>query len=319
MAARDWDDEESGSTPCACGRHCAERDYLGNPALGPRSFCDSDRSHIGAAIRGLPQVYAEMSLRLAKSGQQDERVSGSREAAVPVDLETETFMRHIVLVALTWEEIVRSAFGLSNPDLCLSCDGDGERDGAGDCPACQGSGVIRWRDGAALQRACVLLGGEDRDRTGYLLPMLSLESGQVIRPVPGSRRLAELKPGTVVSIDSAGDAWVQGEMNGTGAGLEFLALNGRARGMLGLSRQRRRIGEVPCDGCRGKTLVQCEAKAGGWEPVVRCTACATAYTGAAYDLLMARVYQVQLEALERERARKAKGASTAAALPASLA
>lgn len=311
MAREYWDDSESGGTACACGRHCAERDYQGNPARGPRAFCETDRSHIGAAIRGLPQAYAELSLRLAKSGQQDERVSGSREAAVPVDLETETFMRHIVLVTLTWEEIVRSAFSLSNPDLCLSCAGDGERDGR-QCPACQGSGVIRSRDGVALQRACVLLGGEDDDRTGYLGPLLSLEAGQVIRPVPGSKRLAELKPGTVISIDSAGDAWEQGEMDGTGAGLEFLALNGRARGMLGLSRQRRRVAEVPCDGCRGKTLVQSEAKAGGWEPVVRCTACPTAYTGAAYDLLMARVYQVQLEALERDKARKAKAAAAAA-------
>jgi hypothetical protein len=117
--------------------------------------------------------------------------------------------------------------------------------------------------------------------------------------VPGSRRLAELEAGTVIRIDSAGDAWQQKGMDGTAAGLEFLKLSGRARGMLGLSRGRRRITEVPCDGCRGKTLVQSEAKAGGWEPVVRCTACPWTYIGMSYDLLMGRIYQVQLAALDR--------------------
>lgn len=301
MAARDhWDDEERGATPCACGRSCAERDYQGNAQLGPRAFCETDRSYIGYAIRGLPQAYAELSLRLARAAQQGERVSGSREAPVPVDLETETFMRHIILVTMTWEEIVRSAAELSNPDVCPSCGGEGEMNGR-ECRACRGGGAIRSRDGVALQRASVLLGGEDRDHLGHLDTLLSLQPAEVVRPVPGSKRLAELDPGTVIRIDSAGDAWQQGGMDGTGAGLEFLRLNGRARGMLGLTRQRRRITEVPCDGCRGKTLVQSEAKAGGWEPVIRCTACPTAYTGAGYDLLVGRVYQVQLAELEKHR------------------
>jgi hypothetical protein len=72
--------------------------------------------------------------------------------------------------------------------------------------------------------------------------------------------------------------------------------------MIGFTRQRRKITEVPCDGCRGKTLVQWEAKAGGWEPVVRCTACSTSYTGAHYDLLMGRVYTEQLKALAKQKA-----------------
>ena len=297
MAARDYQyDEDEGGTPCACGRYCAERDYQGNPGLGPRAFCATDENHIGAAIRDFPQVYAELSLRLAKTGQQEERVSGSREAPVPVDLEVQAFMRHIVLVTLTWEELVRSAASLSNPDLCPSCDGEGILEGR-ECRSCRGDGVVRSRDGVALHRACVLLGGEDRGRIGHLVTLLSLEAAEVVRPVPGSKRLSELEPGTVVRIDSAGDAWAQAEMSGTDAGLEFLRLHGRARGMLGLTRQRRRITEVPCDGCRGKTLVQSEAKAGGWEPAIRCTACPMSYIGAHYDLLMGRVYQVQLEAL----------------------
>ena len=64
-----------------------------------------------------------------------------------------------------------------------------------------------------------------------------------------------------------------------------------------MSRQRRRITEVECDGCGAKTLTQREALAGGWEPVVRCTACPLAYTGDQLTLLSARIYQAQLDAL----------------------
>ena len=290
----DWDDSETGGTSCACGRSCAERDYQGNPARGPRAFCETDRRWIGAAIRGLPQAYAELSLRLVKDGQQEERVSGSREAPVPVDLETETFMRHVILVALTWEDAVRAAASLSDPDKCPACDGEGEHDGA-ECGLCRGTGKIRTRDGASLQRACELLGGHDRDRTGYLDTLLSLEASQVTRPVPGSKRLADLEPGTVIRIDSSGDAWARAEMNGTDAGLEFLRLNGRARAMLGLSLGRRRVA-VPCDGCDRMTLVQREALAGGYEPVARCTNCPETYIGAQFELLMGREYSATVQA-----------------------
>ena len=68
------------------------------PASAPARSAPPTTSHIGAAIREFPQVYAELSLRLAKTGQQEERVSGSREAPVPVDLDVQAFMRHVLLV-----------------------------------------------------------------------------------------------------------------------------------------------------------------------------------------------------------------------------
>lgn len=276
MAARenweDWDDSETGGTPCACGRSCAERDYQGNPQRGPRAFCDTDRHYTGAVIRQLPETYAQVSLLLAKTGQEEERVSGSREAPVPVNLDAEAFMRHVILVTLSWEDQVRAAARLSVPP-------------------------DRVRDGAALARACQLLGGRDYDRTGYLDTLLSLEPESKRRPVPGSKRVADLEPGSHLVIDASGDAWENRDRDGTDAGLEFLRLHGRARGMLGLSLQRRRVNEVPCDGCDGKTLVQREAIAGGWEPVVRCTACPRSYIGAQFELLMGRVYEAQVKAL----------------------
>jgi len=267
MAARDyWDDSGEGGTPCACERHCAERDYQGNPQLGPRAFCDTDRDRIGDAIARLPETYAELRLLLPVTGQQEERVTGSREAPVPVNLDVQAFMRQVVWVACSWEDQVRAAVSLS--DLP-----DGRR-----------------RDGVALAQACRIL-------AAHLTALLSLPRETKVRFVPPSR-LEGMEPGTFWA-DTAGDAWAYSDMDGTGAGLEFLQLHGRARGMLGLTRQRRRITEVPCDGCRGRTLVQAEAKAGGWEPAVRCTACPVAYIGANYDLLMGRVYAAQLEALSK--------------------
>lgn len=281
MAGREqWDDSDQGSQACACGRQCAERDYQGNAARGPRAFCETDRRHIGQAIRALPEAYVQLHGLLAPSSQQEEHVSGSREAPVPLNVHAEAFMREIVHVACGWENTVRQVARLSRPDPRLTV-----------------------RDGPALDRACRLLAGTGRrdpdgyPDTGYLDTLLALAPAVARRFANPTARLRDLEPGTVIEIDQAGDAWQDTEMDGTAAGLEFLRLNGRARGMIGLTRQRRRITEVPCDGCRGKTLVQAEAKAGGWEPVVRCTACPTSYTGAAYDLLMGRAYRAQLEAL----------------------
>lgn len=281
MAARDyreqWDDSETGGAPCASGRGCAERDYQGNPARGPRAFCDTDRRYAGRVIRQLPETYTQLSFLLVPSGQQDERVSGSQEAPDAINTRVQAFMRLVILVAVSWEEQVRAVAGLS------------------EIPA------AAVRDGAALARACRLLGGYDDDRTGYLDTLLGLEPEAKRRPLPGSTRLLDLEPGTHVVIDQAGDAWENRERGGADAGREFLKLSGRARDMLGLSLQRRKITEVPCDGegCGLRTLVQREAIGGGWEPVVRCTHCPQTYIGAGFEFLIARVYRAQAAALNQ--------------------
>lgn len=289
-----WDDDETAGRPCACGRDCAERDYQGNPQRGPRPFCRTDEVHVGAVIRGLPERYTELSLRLVPSGQQDERVSGgSREAPAPLDLEVQAHMRHLVLVAVTWEWAVRDAAGLSQPDLCPACDGYGAIT-AGQvtaaCDTCHGDGMVSSRDGVVLQRACRLLAGQDGGRPGYLVTLLSLPPLRVTRPVPGNRAIRDLAPGSVIRVDSSGDAWEEVDADGTAAGLEFLRVNGRVRAMLGLSLQKRRV-PVRCDGCQQLTLTQREAAGGGWEDVARCSNCPQAYIGDEFTGLMTRWYQ----------------------------
>lgn len=275
-------DETETGRPCACGRRCAEADYLGNPALSPRAFCRTDREWVGRAIGWLPEAYARLALLLPRGDQAGERVSGSREAPIPVAADVEAFMREIVRTTCSWERQVRAVARLSDYP-------DGRR-----------------RDGRELADACRTLGPD-----GHLDTLLSLEAEPKARWASPARlaELAETEPDLVLGLDlafdPAGDAWEFPELDGTDAGLEFLALAGRARGMLGLTRQRRRITEVACDGCGALTLVQHEARDGGWEELIRCTNCPQSYAGQQFTLLMARVYQVQVATLEAEQRRLA--------------
>ena len=291
-----WDDSDSGGQPCAAGKHCAEADYEGNPQHGPRPFCHTDELRVGTAIRDLPRVYAEVHAKIGKSGagHGEQRVSGGGwEAPAPVDLDVDAFLRQAVLVALTWEERVRHAAGLSNPNLCPAC----QRSGAGsdrECPACD---VLRVRDGAALSRACRLLAGPDRERTGHLATLLALAPEDVWRPVKPD----EAEPGAATYADEAGDWWQRTPMGGAEAGVEFLRLAGKARGILGISPRRQRV-PLRCDGCGSLTLVQREALAGDWEDVIRCTNCPRVYAGADYEELMTRWWKLGNEAAKAGRA-----------------
>lgn len=269
------DDEEEAGDPCACGSRCAESDYQGNARRCPRAFCRTDERYIADAIAALPETYRQVRTLLARSQQQEERVSGSREAPLPLAADVEAFLREIVRVAVSWEDQVMAVARLSDYP-------DGPR-----------------RDTVALADAA-------RTLHAHLTTLLSLAPETKQRFVPPSRLDAE--PDLEVHFDTAGDAWEFPRLDGTDAGLEFLALHGRARGMCGLTRRRRRITEVACDGCHELTLVQREAVTGGWEPAVRCSDCPNAYTGLLFTHIMARVYEAQVAALEEDRRRKAHAA-----------
>jgi hypothetical protein len=280
MAARDWDEQDDETTPCACERRCSEADHLGNPARGPRPFCRTDELRIRDSIRALPADYTGLSQLLAKSAQQQgERVTGggSTGAPVPMALHTDALMREIVMIATSWEGHVIQAASLSRPE--------GHDDG-----------TRRWRPGPALQHACETLAGK-AGKNGHLATLLSLDQRWIRRFVPGDLMLRDIAPGTSLWIDESGDAWGEHEVGGTYAGLELLRLHARARAALGLNPRRRKVTEVTCDECDQKTLVQREAVAGGWEPVVRCANCRNAYIGKPFDLLMDRVQAAMAKAL----------------------
>ena len=291
-------DDSAGMTPCARDNRCEERDYQGNAQLCPRAFCETDHDYIARAVSGLPRTYVELHGLLARIEQARERVSGSREAPIPLATDIQAFMREIVHVTVSWEERVRDVRGLSDyAEYARKVHGLGDDE------------EVRRRDSVALDGACrtlslcleTLLSLEPWD---YLRPATRKRVGEVIEE-RGDERPAVLNAyghwmfAQPLTWDTAGDTWETVTLDGTAAGLEFLAVNGRARGMLGYSRQRRRITEIRCDNrkCNAYTLVQYEGRDGGWEPKVSCTACPNAYIGAAFELLMGRIYQAQLEKL----------------------
>jgi hypothetical protein len=263
---------DGAGDPCARGIRCEERDYQGNARCGPRTFCETDSRYIRRAITDLPRTYIEVRTLLARTEQAGERVSGSREPPMPLAADVQEFMREILLIACSWEEVVRTAARSSDYP-------DGRR-----------------RDSVQLAAACKTLDINFE-------ALLNLGPCDLVRPAT-RRRVDQVieehgdeTGSNLIRYDTSGDAWENVTLDGTAAALEFLALNGRARGMLGISRQRRRITEVPCDDCKAKTLVQYEARDGGWDPVVKCTNCPNVYSGPRYELLMGRAYQVQLESL----------------------
>jgi len=265
--------EPAAGQPCARGRQCAEADYQGNPSAGPRPWCEKDRGYIGQAITGMPETYVRLHFLLAASQQAEERVTGSREAPIPLATDIEAFLAQIVDVAAGWEEAVQATARLADPP-------------------------------GGHRRPGVILGDACRTLSGHLGTLLALAPAEYRRHATYQRvtdiieESGDSPDDGVVRYDTAGDAWETVTLDGTDAGLEFLRLNGRARGMLGLSRQRRRITEVPCDECQAATLVQWEGFTGGWDPVIKCTACPNAYAGPRFELLMGRVYRVQVDQLK---------------------
>lgn len=284
--------QAEGGKPCALGNRCYERDYEGNPKPGPRAFCESDRRWVERAIASLPEDFTRLSFLLARAQQEEERVSGSKDPGLPLAADTDAFMREIVYIALSWEIEVRCVNRLSDiPE-------DHRRMGV----------ELATASRILARHFDTLIALPARDMRRYAPPKRVRE---LACEAERAERDGEDVPEVYVRWDASGDAWEYVTMDGTTAALELLGLHGRARGMLGLSPQRRRITEVPCDECKAKTLIQREAASGGWVPAVSCTNCPNSYTGARYDLLMGRVYQVQLQALKAEETRR-RGAGAAA-------
>lgn len=277
-------EDESGD-PCACGIKCAERDYKGNARRGPRAFCRTDTGYIARAIAELPSDYVQLWLRLPRSEQPGEHITGSKEPPLPLDVNIEAFLREIVHVLCSWEEAVQR--------------------------------VARLTPHEGDRRQGVMAAAASRTLGAHLDTLLSLQAETVVRYI-SPHRLAQigedalLDDPDLVWWDTSGDAWIRQPMDGVAAGMELLHLHSRARSTLGLNRGRVRIPEVPCDGegCGMKTLYQPEALAGGLEPVVRCSNCPNVYAGPRFDLLMGRVYQAQVDALnQHERDRRSAAAA----------
>jgi hypothetical protein len=122
---------------CAAADRCSAFDrregvpepLTDHPVLGEACLSAGER-----AVRLLPLAYVDLGEHLApSSGRGDGQPGGSAELRVPMNLGVEALQRRIHAVLTTWEEIVRDYAQLSDaPRLA--------------------------RDGAAVQRAAMILG-----------------------------------------------------------------------------------------------------------------------------------------------------------------
>jgi hypothetical protein len=128
-------------TNCARGYRCPGRTKTGTDDHGKptylgaettRTLCDTCADHLAANIRDLPNLYVDLN-NLLPPGQHGGDGRGSRgDISAPVNLTVEAQMRRAVLVATTWEAVVRDIAG-------------------------EGDTASRVRDYTALATACAYL------------------------------------------------------------------------------------------------------------------------------------------------------------------
>lgn len=275
---RYWAEDDTAARPCARGSHCANRNAAGEPALGPRTFCDTDRHHIDLCIEDIPQHYVALYQRLADKPQSSGgRVSGSRTPPVPPNLAVDTLMTHIVHIVASWNERVCAVANLTSPGT------DASR---------------RQRAGVALTRMCRIL-------TAHLDALLALPPEPVVRYLPIHAAAQLAAAGVTGRVHpAAGYAEVYQDLSGADAGLELSSLNHRCRATLGYTPQHEDL-LVPCfePDC-GQRMVRRYDGATGLDDYAECRSCKAQYTAGRYTLLMA-----QVEAMQRAKQTPATGAS----------
>jgi hypothetical protein len=251
-------DEDAGDyTGSGEQRLCAQGDWCRGyriedgkrlPALTPRPFCEPCTRLIAKNLDEIPERFAQLHAELGNKGQAAERVSGTREAPVPVRLDIDALMREIITVLASWDERVRQTAGLTFP----------------------GTGATRRRrDGTAV--------------TGYvetlalrLSALLTLQAEPMRRDIP----LGEVRPGdTGVVHVSAEYASVNRELSGVDAGLEILTLHRRCRAKLAETRRRDHL-DVPCPGCDALGLERDD----GSDHAAECTQCGRQLTPDQYEM-----------------------------------
>lgn len=245
--------ETDGWRPCARGSHCAARDAHGNPAYGPRPFCDPDRDNIHQCLSWLPEAYLDLYLRLGDKPRGMDRITGTRDIPVPINLGIDAAMRELVDITASWAERVVDVARLTALQ-------DGPQ-----------------QPGRYLTRIIPIL-------TAHLDVLLGLPYAPMTRHV-SLAEAAELNPGTLgVVHEDAGYAEVFIDLDGAGAGLEILTLRRRTRHLLGLTPRHQDLA-VPCWACGVRTVRRFDGGA-GLDDEARCTTCGEPYTYARYQELL---------------------------------
>ena len=114
--------------PCARAERCRNSETaigedgepVTTPALVYDTFCQADRNHIYRTLEAIPELWVRVWQELPVKGQGTERVTMSRTAPVPPNLNADAMLREILAVLSSWDERVRMDAGLTLPDTQLS-------------------------------------------------------------------------------------------------------------------------------------------------------------------------------------------------------
>lgn len=197
---------------CARGEHCGsgqpgeDGEFAAAWADPPLPFCGKDTRAITRTVLGFPERYVLLHMALGEKGRvTDDRVSGSRTPPVPVRLDVDALIRDMILVLCSWDERVADAAKLTRPATWMS----------------------RYRrDQVAIPATVATLA----PRLGEVL---CYPAATMIR-VCSLKAAAQLPPSQVARVNGTGGyAEVWADLDGAGAGQEFLRLDRRCRHVLG--------------------------------------------------------------------------------------
>jgi hypothetical protein len=251
------DPDTDGQRPCALEGRCGQRDHQGQPKLGPRAFCSTDRDLIARSLAWLPTAYVMLHQMLGETGTgQGEKVTSSRTPRLPINVEADTLMTDMAGLLDEWAVRVRDVAQLYQ------------------VPA----------EHAKLQREAVILNAAVSTLSAHLDALLALPPSPMVRFLTLDQA-ADLNAWPAPLGD--GVRRHHPELDGADAGIEILHLHRRARNLLGLNPRHVDL-PVPCWECGLKTVRRWDGSA-GLEDQAECSNpnCRAVYTSDRYVRLLA--------------------------------
>lgn len=196
-------------------------------ADSPSPFCRRDHRAVMYALVALPARYADLRSKLGeKPPAHGDKIRLSRTAPVPLRLDYDALMYDVDATLTSWEARVQTAAQLAaSPAL------------------------------AARRRHMFRVAAATRVLEAHFDLLLSLPPAVMTRLYPLSAQLA-VPPGATGCVHPyAGFAEIHFQLDGPAAGRELLALNQRARSLLGETvPPRERLIGVPCKHCDALAL-----------------------------------------------------------------
>jgi hypothetical protein len=266
--------DDDGQRPCARGDRCAQATVTitgGHrtiePALGYRALCETDRDFALTCIEALPAYHQELGERIGDKGNtHGPKVSGSREAPIPINLSFDELRVELVNVIASWTGRVYRVANLTG-----TVDTDRPLTAYTDDP---------------FRQMCETLGA-------HLDALLALPAESMTRfmPLADADDLPEDTP--VHRNYWAGYAEAVLDLDGGGAALEVFRLNARCRWILGHTGKDEKIAGR-CFACEQLDVLVRPDTSAGLEDHAECSACGTRYFGAEYTMLLRAAYEAEL-------------------------